>query len=286
MKIAILLLVHNNLKQTYRLIEHLSKDFDVYVHIDRKSDFTKKDFKGLPIFVFKKYRVYWGSYSQICAVIFLLKKAFKNGYDRYLLISASDIPLKSNQQIIEFFRNNTDEFIDYHQLPYSAWSNQNGGFKRIQLYHGINSRACNSFMDKVLAHYTGKIFSLYNRKFKVSRKFDHIFYGGINWFNLTHNCVHQTLEYLSLNKSYLKRFRYTLCADEIFFQTIICNYITDLKINNDSLRYIKWGDSEDSPNTLTLKDLPNILASDRLFARKFDENVDEHIIDVLYDRII
>lgn len=286
MKIAILLLVHNNLKQTSRLLEHLSKDFDVYVHIDKKSDIRKKDFIGNSIFSFKKYRVYWGSYSQICAVIFLLNKAFNKGYDRYLLISASDIPLKSNRQIIEFFRNNTEEFMDYHKLPYSEWDSQQGGFNRIQLYHCINYKACSTYLEKMVYYYTGKFLSVFNRELRVSRKLDHVFYGGINWFNLTHNCVQQTLEYIKNNKSYLKRFRFTQCSDEIFFHTIICNYVTDVKINNNALRYIKWGDSVDSPNKLTQKDLPNIEASEHLFARKFDANVDDKIIDILYDRIV
>jgi len=285
MKIAILMLVHNNLLQTKKLIEHLSKDFDIYVHIDKKSDIKEKDIQGTNIFAFKKYRVYWGSYSQIQTVLYLLKKAFKNGYDRYLLISGSDLPLKSNQQIIDFFNTHREEFIDHHKLPWDEWNKQAGGFKRIQYYHNTYKEIYKNFFDKMIYYYTNRLFSKFNKIFKVSRKIDHVFYGGINWFNLSHKCVQQIMEYLSANKSYLRRFKFTLCADEIFFQTIICNYTKDIEIVNNSLRYIKWGDSEKSPNILTQKYLSDMLNSDHLFARKFDENVDNEVIEKLYDRI-
>ena len=42
-----------------------------------------------------------------------------------------------------------------------------------------------------------------------------------------------------------------------------------------------WEEGAWHPNTLTMKDKENILKSDKLFARKFDINVDEGVIKYL-----
>ena len=88
-KIAIMMMVHKNEEQVNRLINHLSKDFDIYVHIDKRSSLNIYESEN--VFAFKKYNTYWGSFNQIMSTLFLLKRAYNTKYNRYLLISGQEI---------------------------------------------------------------------------------------------------------------------------------------------------------------------------------------------------
>jgi hypothetical protein len=55
-------------------------------------------------------------------------------------------------------------------------------------------------------------------------------------------------------------------------------------IVSDDMRMIDWlpdGDIKLRPRTYTAEDAPELLASDCLFARKFDETVDADILDMI-----
>ena len=53
------------------------------------------------------------------------------------------------------------------------------------------------------------------------------------------------------------------------------------EINNELLRYIVREKNANSPNILTMDDLEDVKESGKLFARKFDINVDNKIIEEL-----
>ena len=129
--------VHKNDEQVNRLINHLSKDFDIFVHIDQRSSLKIRESGN--VFVYKKHKVYWGSFNQIMATLYLLKKAFKKGYDRYILISGQDLPIKTNEEIKIFFENNDTEYIHIEKIPSQrGWPDMG----RLTKYHfnQMNSR--------------------------------------------------------------------------------------------------------------------------------------------------
>ena len=99
---------------------------------------------------------------------------------------------------------------------------------------------------------------------------------------LTNNAIKYILDYTDKNPQFLKRFNYTWGSDEFYFQSILLN--SEFKHNciNDCLRYIVW--SGGAPFNLEMKDYNNIKnnINNNLFARKFDENIDNDIIDKLY----
>ena len=53
---------------------------------------------------------------------------------------------------------------------------------------------------------------------------------------------------------------------------------------NDNLRYIDWSEGKDSPKTLTIADKDAILASPKLYARKFDMAKEPGVLDFLDSR--
>lgn len=262
--IAIMIIAHKNEDQINRLIKHLSKDFDIYVHIDVRSSLSINKLKN--VYVYKKYKAYWGSFNLIMVTIHLLEKAFNRGYERYILISGQDLPIKTNREIKLLFLNNNSEYLDIEKIPTQrGWPNMN----RLTKYYPNHSN--------------GKI---YNKEILglKPRKLDYEFYGGSQWTNYTHNCVKRILEYLENNRKYINRFMWTLCADEIFFQTII-NQLSGLEITNDCLRYINWIDGPESPRILRKVDYARIVQSGAIFARKFDDKVDKKIIEMIYEKI-
>jgi hypothetical protein len=217
-----------------------------------------------------------------------LEKASKFGFDRYIIISGEDIPLKSNREIIEFFRDNDREYFEYSKLPRSVWGD-NGGFDRIDFFYpnslkrGNNVRIfrkINAIIEKINKKYIIPIM----RKINIKRRRNITYYGGTNWMNLTNKTVQEIIHYTKTNKSYVNSFRYTRCADEIFFQTIICNYIPTIGINN-SLRYVDWISGPETPRILRTIDYEKLMKSDCLFARKFNSNIDNEIIVKIFNII-
>ncbi len=284
--IAICMLIHVYTEQQRRLIKHLSSDFDVYIHIDKKSSIDKTQLYMPKVYVYKEYPVYWGSYNQILATLFLFQTAYKKQYSRYILISGEDIPIRSNLEIKRFYSNNSYEYFEYSKLPRSVW-NDNGGYDRVDFFYP-NYHLRDSKNKILLAGWNiieraniGFLIPLL-KKFHIRRKSDLEYWGGTNWMDLTNTCMSELLEFVNKDNNILRRFRNTRCADEVFFHTIICGCLHDLQIVNKSLRYIDWVQGPEAPRILRISDYENIVNSDSLFARKFNQNIDNEIIERIY----
>ena len=278
------MLVHNNERQVQRLINHLSNDFNIYVHIDKRCNLKINISEN--VFIYKKYKTYHGSFNQIIATLYLLRKAFEKGYDRYLLISGQDLPLKTNKEINYFFQNNNYEYIDINKIPRpDGWPNLSRltEFHLNNIFRGIsyNNKIINLFY-RFRNKFLNKILKIINKYFQ--RKLEYDFYGGANWTNYTHNCVKKIFNYLGNDRKYIKRYLWTSCADEIFYQTIIAK-LDGLNIENNYLRYIDWENGPEYPKILREEDYEKIIDSKALFGRKFDENVDKNIIEKIYNKI-
>ena len=79
-------------------------------------------------------------------------------------------------------------------------------------------------------------------------------------------------------------YRNTFIADEGFFQTVMMNTLVHGDIVSDDKRMIDWvpdGDIKLRPRTFTVEDAAQLTASDDLFARKFDAEVDAGVLDIL-----
>jgi hypothetical protein len=268
-----MMLVHKNENQVNRLVNHLSKDFDVYVHIDK--NYSLKINTQNNVFVYKKYKTYWGSFNQIIATLYLLSEAHRKGYDRYILISGQDLPVKTNEEIRTFFENDGNEYIEVFKIPRNDRQHANPTIERITQYHGIKKSDIIIRLRRKINHLVGRDWL---------RPEDYVFYGGSNWTNYTKNCVEKILEYIKKDKKYIKRYKWTICADEIFYQTIL-HQLKGINIINDDLRYVDWETGPGYPRILQEEDYEKIIGSKALFARKFDENMDKEIMEKIYEKI-
>ena len=106
-------------------------------------------------------------------------------------------------------------------------------------------------------------------------------YKGPNWFSITHELA----KYIVANKKRIrKHFSKSVCADEVVVQTLVMNSkfkenVTDLKI-----RHIDW--KRGTPYTFRAEDYHELISTEGLFARKFDEKIDLKIVDAIYDFVI
>ncbi len=273
--IAIIILAHHNPQQLTLLINHLKADFDVFVQIDKKSAL---EISSLPqhsnVHYYKEIAVYWGDFSQIFSMYSILKKAYNHKtYTNYLYISGDDIPIKSNIEIKQFFAKNKSAIYTYaNPLPIKTWG-FNHGFDRLDRYWFMRFKS-RKFV-KIFARLTLIIQRVLFIKVK---KFPITYYAGSNWINLTKAGAKCILDFIDQNPLYFKKLKYSRATDEIWSQTILMNSPLKKHVINYDLRYIDWTSGPDYPRTLNITDFKKIMASDALFARKFNLKKDDEII--------
>ena len=306
MRIAYIILAHNYPEQLARLIFKLNTDdVSFFIHIDKKTDKTiyYQMFNQLNklsnVFFVKRYNSHWGSFNLVKATLEAINVIGKTGlkFDYVMFLSGQDYLIKTNAYIKRFLKKNQGkEFIEYFSLPYSQW--KEGGFLRIEYWHifwngqyfCINDpyycipekREFKSSIVSLL--YSFLILPLFKKR-KLPEGF--AIYGGSQFWCLTGECIKWINIFVKQNPKFVKRFNYTYCTDEVFFQTLILNSPFKDKVVNDNLKYIDWGDDIYAyhPIILEKKDFEKIRQSEKLFARKFDPSKDSDILDMI-DKMI
>jgi hypothetical protein len=107
--------------------------------------------------------------------------------------------------------------------------------------------------------------------------------GRSTWFTMSRECTEYILKFVSENKKFLKCFKLSWGADELFFQTILFNSPLRPKLINNNLRYIDWSEGKPNPKLLSENDIHKIEVSVCFFARKFNE--EDKVLDYLDKRL-
>ena len=300
MKIAYIVLAHKYPEQLLRLISQLNTD-DVafFVHIDKNVDNTiyhqiltlLKDFPNVSFI--KRYKSAWASFELVKATLEGIKSIVETGtyFDYVVHLSGQDYLIKSNEQIQKFFQENKGrEFLEYFPLPCSKW--KGGGLRRVEYWHILwnDIHFCIPEKREFKSPIASFLYSVLIWPLPKKRKFFESFplYGGSFHWCLTGECVKWIDDFVKQNTNFVNRFKYTYCADEIFYQTLILNSPFKDKIINDDFRYRDWGGDVNAlhPRNLEKKDFEKIRESDKLFARKFDMTIDPDILDMIDEMIL
>lgn len=272
MKHAYLILAHNE----YPVLECLIKAIDdprndIYIHFDCKV-------KELPIIKTNKSNLYiienridvrWGDVSVVEAEYILFEAASnKDTYTYYHLLSGVDIPLKSQNDIHDFFdKYQGKEFIGFYKYPMAEEMDRK--VNRVHLFPKDFRRVPGimSFIKRLIRFVAIKIQYItgYRRNKSV------VFRKGTQWASLTDDFVRYALLH---KKEVLNTYKYTFCSDEIFLQTLCwnSNFRNNLfNAENEEqgcMRMIGWKDGVlyDWEN----KDYDILVKSEFLFARKFN----------------
>ena len=284
-KHAIMILAHSGVDLLNKLLELLdSKYFDIYLHLDIKSDILDHQLYSCQIsdfFLYRKYDVIWADYSMVETELFLFEEAHKMHYEYYHLISGCDLPLKTNKEIYTFFHNNfPKEFIHFEDSTVLDYK-----LEWIQYYHNV-------FRTK-------NDLSAMNYDFLCTKKQQqdginriandtNTFRFGANWVSVTDELI----EYILSKRGYIEeRFPFTKSSDEIFIQTLVYNSKFRERLFYDKydsnyvacMRLIDW--QKGCPYVWQNCDYDVLKSSDRLFARKFDDKIDSEIINRIYEDI-
>ena len=279
MRIAHLILAHQGPDQLARLLAALAHPAaDCYIHLDKKADFAAFAFLGgWPQVFFTRCRldVKWGGYSLTRAVLEGSREilAHPAGYEFINVLSAQDYPLKPAEQIQQFLRQHAGQsFLECAPLG-SAWWRAN--MRRIERYNLTDF----SFPGRY-ALQKGLNTWLPRRKFPLP----YTLYGGNmgGWYTLSRAAAAYALAFIDAHAR-LRRFAlFTWGSDEFLLHTVLLNSPLRATITTtDNLRYIDWSAGGNSPRTLGPADLPALLASPKLWARKFDPEPEPAVLAAL-----
>lgn len=284
-KHAYLILAHKDDYTFYTLLKLIDDERnDIFVHMDRKN--SRYDRKKTERYVLHsniihsspRVNVSWGADSIVKAEMGLLQTATMSGtYDYYHLLSGEDLPIKPQDYIHDFFcKHAGKEFIQFQSETFHHGD-------RVRLFH---------LFQQVLGRGSGhpflSRFNLYaiqaQKKFSICRNQGICFQKGAQWFSITDTFA----RYVVGQIPWINRiFHHTLCADEVFIQTILHNsryrenlfykYYDDNPIAN--MRLIDW--ERGTPYIFGRSDSQEIQESEMLFCRKFDCEHDREIIDYI-----
>ena len=283
-KHAYCIMAHGGWEQLQMLVNALDDERnDIYLHIDKKalSSYEEQCVWGgvttqlSRLFLADSLDVRWGDYSLTIAELSLFQKVIDNGevYERIHLISGSDLPLRSQDYIHDFFKGKKEEYLVV---------NSTDNFQvRVKYYH--------FYVRWLRIH---PVFNLFRRALLLLqipfvnrlKKCPLPYSWGANWCSLTMKAV----RYLCANKGICDSvFQYTTSSDELYKQMIL-NANPEFVFSPDeegNMRYVDFSAHLPSPKTLTMEDYDRIMKSGRLFARKFDINKDRQVVEKILEKL-
>lgn len=286
MKIAYLILVHNTPKHLQRLITALSSgSSSFFIHLDKKSNID--DFLGIKgnnvHFTRKRVPVFWGDFSIVEATLILLRTALADrcNFDRFVLLSGADYPLRSASYIEQFFESNPNkEFINLVAMPSEVAGKPIARLTTYKLRPG--DRTISKVIRKVLM----QVGVLPRKRDYKTYLGDLAPYGGSAWWALSREACDFILTFVKNEIQVVDFFKNTICSDESFFQTILGNSHFRSRIVRN-LTYADWSAGESSPAYITEKHLTFFQSTssftpdgvfgggEMLFARKFSDESED-----------
>jgi hypothetical protein len=269
MKIAYLIMLHNNFSQVRWLIEAIYTNEDLFlIHIDKKSDHIfsqqiEEYIKNRPNIKYlsrrRVYRFGWSVVELELQAIRMLVSS-KEEWQYLINLSGQDYPIKPISAIrakltAEWPRN----FVEV--IPFSKMAELDPHDP-----HLARRLAFEMFRTVVTTRIRLPLPKMVNVRYK-----------GSAWFMLTRDFCEWLLS-ASITKQVEKLVRYTWNPDELFFQVLVMNSPYRNLLTEHYGREIIWPGGVSSPKTLGMEDYERISASPALFARKFDESVDRQIL--------
>jgi len=290
-KIAYCLLVHKNPQQVNRLIRNIYSPSDIfYVNVfgdnSTKESWLEalKEFESDSFFVVFKYANSWGTFELVDTLLDSMKEFSRFDYDYCIDLSGQCYPLKSVKEIKQFLHNNTSAYMENFTIPAPHLAGR-GGLSRIYYYYYRHPLYLSR--DYVI-NKLSKTAKCDSRRFiRIPRRnrqlpYNLTFYGGSTWFYLPKKHIEYIIDYAKNNPKVTDFFKRILYPDEHFFHTILMNSPLSDTVVNDNLRYIDWSKKGvPLPAVLSINDADSLLNSSKFFARKFDAETDEEILDLI-----
>lgn len=296
MKHAYAIVAFNNWCQLDKLITLLDDERnDIYIHVNiNVKDCDFEHIKSVPkksnIYILNRLDTEWGTDGLALVMLEFFKAASPKHYAYYHYLSGACLPLKTQNEIHAFFdKNSGREFVHFVAKPPIS----EDIYSRYKYYHYFKKYIRNnSFFKRILLGVMAENLSIFIQKIlktdRLKNYRNEICYGS-NWCSVTDELVSYTLDYYD---KIVPAIKYTFAPDEMLMQTICHNshFKERLYYNgydddyHACMRFIDW--KRGNPYTFTADDFDELINSDYLFARKFDEKQDSEIIDKIYNTIL
>jgi hypothetical protein len=279
MKIAHVIITYTSPVQTKRMIERMMHpDMDFYIHLDKKFALeTHSALFNMPNVYFVKERVdvSWAGFSTTQAIINSCKDVLQSGkkYDYINVLSGQDYPIKTPEQIVDFYKANVGyNFTKYEDFQ-GDWKE---GMLRINRYHMTNFKFKGRY-----------VVERFLNTFLPKRKIPNLKFYGISMFWSFHpDCVAYVLNELDKNPKLKRFFKLSWAPDEFMFQTLLLNSSFANTIKNWNAHFYLHKPNEPHPKFLMIEDFDVIKNSDKLYARKFKEEIDIQILNKIDSEIL
>lgn len=276
MTIAYLVLCHVDPEHIKRLTDKITKGTkDVaFVHVDRKCDIEPfqrilKNNSQVKL-IKERVAVHWGGYSSIEATINLFRVAIFSAYegkpfDRFVILQGLEYPIKTNQEIHDFFeRNMKKEFILAQNI---SISHNPKDIHKYSLYWHLDStnwmsKKLFNKLNTLLFLKTGIIPSFKQNYVGSNSGIKMQIYQGCAQFGVTRQLAEYILKFHDENSNFNKYFQTMYAPDESYFHTIV--------YNSPFVKYTTRGKAISRPKltdfeNLTYFEYPNIVT---LFTQK------------------
>ena len=297
-RIGFVILSHKNDGKLGRLIAALDREYDnppIAIHHDfDQAPLDRTSYRDGILWVEDSVRTGWGKWSVVQGALKAFRLLFaETSVDWFFLLSASDYPVCSRQEVQhELAKGNVDAYVDARPVETSR---------------GCSAQMTGDFNEQ-LTHFDSAANRVRVRRFYLSPQWwmpiirlkprlrfgkltyrpdiegNHPFKDGItcffgdHWFTANRKAVSALLEQSRLNRSLQRHYRGRPMPDESYYATLFAN-TPGLKICRDNRRFAEWNGGGAHPMLLTTAQVPDIIASNAFFARKFG-NDDSVIVQI------
>ncbi len=291
MKLAFLIAAHAHPELLARLVRRLQRPFtSIHIHIDEAADirpfekiFDKQGIRD--IHWAPRVRSGWGTFGQVRASLSLLDSALREDADAemFMLISGQDYPLVTPEQMHEFFaqRSNTS-FLVCRAMPWGELEGR-GGLDRVEHYHFALGGWRLEYPSAQLPgarrlRYLHRFCSLVLPPVRTLPA-GIAFHAGSNWWNFSREAAEFVVSFARRERDFMRAFRFTKSADEIFFQTVLMNAGRQWEREDRDLRGVIWdGRRNEFPAVVRPAEFDEIKKLDAFFIRKVHP---QHSLDLL-----
>jgi len=296
-----LILAHKNPLQLSRMIERLDDGASkFFIHLDAKTPiepFAACLEGGHIRFIEPRERCVWGDFSIVRATIHLMEAASKE-QGVFILMSGQDYPIQSQGYINAFLESNKGfDFIEIEPLE-EKWKPKMVKDK-LEHYHILHSeerghsncyapfRHCSVFQKlRTLTHLLKGRLSQKNFKLLCSlpkrvAPFERQ-YAGSQFWAFSERTFYAVLNYIREHKAALEGYyKYTSSPDEIYFHSVLMDLVakdSTIKLK-EQITYVNYFRKN---NVFITEDFEKLTsAKGKLFARKFDTDIDIEILNKL-----
>lgn len=287
-KIAYLVIAYMDPDQLRRLVVRLTKTSDVYIHINTSVDIAPFERvladvqgKGKVEFSRERYKVVWAGYSILKAAFSMMEQAMQQKqYDRYVLLTGLDYPIKSDAEIQRFFQENENiEFVHADvvngEMPH---------FDHLYYHTARDQRILNKCLQ---------MYEKFLRSIGKKGKADYVMHEGQKYpiygiapkWALSGNCAEYLLSFYKNNKKFNRYFELMHAPDDFYVATVLFNsrFKESIAAKTDIFKIV-WLPDDKGAKILDKEDYQELVTCDQLYGKKFQSGYSESLQEMLDKR--